>query len=961
MYRFLQFRADKGDAWRMYTPEQIASGDLPGKPTFQTVLLIDQDPEQVIENELDPLDNVHYLGPMYLDFDDKEDIDNVLEEVRAVLDFLIKKLDIPEEYIHCWLSGGKGVHITVPEVIFGLKKEQKFLPMIYKEIMLTIMSQSGLESPCTMDESVYSCGRGRMWRTEGMPRPGSGTFKIGTTPAELRLMDADEYHSLVASARPNIATPYPPKNVTFPKAEAQFKAAKLTATRKVRALKDAVTVPTEILREWDGIPGCVHKLITDGDCDGSNWNQAAMQLATYISARYEQGEAEEYMEQLVKPFTINVESSSRPTSSERLKQMKIMLNRAFRGSIKFAPGAFISAIGTRCGACPVCRSDLAKGETSQEDADNGTFDPSMKIKYDTTGYYLVADNGSRRLTNFTFWPVQEIFELETTTLQDGRPGWKHSERKEMCGTMLIEDGEVHHDVTINERSWSSKRDMIQAFKGRNAAILGGDGEAQKLLLSVLRFARQRAEDKELEKMVRTNVCGVVLDDTGNKPVWHYVESGRAITNLGGRSPYRYNGSSPSPMLINESNPFKDDEDLGIAIAALCRVNEPVQVALILGWVVACHFREHIQSEEPQFPLLNVYGNAGAGKSCLVMLFCKLGGINYARAEHINAEVATVYPLIKYVCSSTTVPRFVDEVNPATMGPTKYNAVYAILKAAWSRAPIQRGRIGGDKEMSVTDDRVTSPIVYCSEQSSPVPSLRSRSVEVRLQARTLLNPDHKSAYKTAVAKSDSLYRMAKALVTVALGTSPNKLLEIFNSKDYLVHDGLEERQRWGMKTCLTGLHMLLHTMEEFGVGSQKDVQALYDGLVNYLGGKVVEVDRGKSSSEVDKVISAFNTQADDTFQDQYRLDAGKHYWRAGDSIYLVLQRCMPKYLQYAKTSGELIAMRQYRQMVELLTGEVYFLRTEPHPQTPAVDVFVLSASKLEERGTMTNNFLESECE
>lgn len=960
MYRFLQFRADKGDTWRLYSEEQILGGELPSPPTFQTVLFIDQDPEAVIEQELDPIDTVHYLGPMYLDFDDREDIDNVIHEVNAVIDYLTNKLDIPVEYLHCWLSGGKGVHITIPGEIFGVKKPTKFLPMIYREIMLTILAQAGLESPCTLDESVYSCGRGRMWRTEGMARPGSGTYKVGTTPDELAHMDSDQYHTLVADARPPLATPQPGKNVTFPKAEQLFKSAKLTAIRKVKAMKEACVVPTELLRQWEGIPGCVERLITDGDCDGSNWNQGAMQLATYIAARYDQSESSEYMELLVKPFATNVENGDRGTVQERVKHVKQQLARAFRGSTKFAPGAFIAAIGKPCRACPICRSDLAKGEVSQEEGGLDQFDADMKIRYDLAGYHLVAENGSRRLTNFTYWPNLEVFELEETTLPDGSRGWKHSERKELRGTLLVDGGIVHHDVPVAERNWGSKRDLIASFKGRDAAILGGDAEAQKLLLSILKFAREKAEDKELDKMVRANVCGIVMDRTGKSVVAHYVEAGSSITAMGSRSPYRFYGpAQQSPALIAGKMPLENDDDLALAISALCKVNEPVQVALLMGWAVACHFREHIQFEEQQFPLINIYGNAGAGKSCLAVLFCMLNGIDYSKTEFMNVEVGTMYPLIKFLSSSTTVPRYVDEVNPVMLGQTKYNSVLGIFKAGWSRSPIPRGRVNAEKELSVSDERVSSPIIYTSEQSATMPAVRSRSVEVRLQAKTLLNKEHKEAYKTAISKRSSLLRISKALVNVALHTSPKALLEIFHSKDSEVHSALEERKRWGFKTCLTGLHMLMHTMEEYKVGGVSQVQAIYESLVAHLGGRVLEVDRGQSASEVDRVLSAMNMQADETFPENYRLMPSKHYWKTGDSLYLVLQSCMPRYMVYAKHTGEQPVIRQYQQMVQLLEGEVYYERTEPHPSRPKLDVFVISVSKLEEKGTSLNNFLDSD--
>lgn len=954
MNYFLQFKPDKKEPWRMYTEEQLQKADLPGRPAFKTVLMVDQNPEEVAEKGLNPVETVHYLGPMYFDFDDADDIDRVLADVNAVLDYLMNKLGIPEEFIACWLSGGKGVHITIPGQVFGVKKPTKFLPMIYREIMLTVLKGAGLESPCSLDESVYSCGRGRMWRCEGVARPGSGTYKVGTTITELADMNSEEYHSIVASSRPPLMVKEPEKNVSFAKAEQLLKAAKVAATRKVRAMSEACVVPREAMRQWEGIPGCIEKLITDGDNGNSNWNQAAMQLAAYISARYEKSEEAEYMQDLVNPFLDNVESSSRPDRLERLKHVQGQLNRTFGGSIKFAPGALIATIGTPCRQCPICRSDVASGDTSQ--ADVGNFNSAVRIRWDPSGYYLVGEDNSRQLTNFTFWPSMEVFELEQYTNDSGQTVWRNSERKELYGRLIVDGSDVVSDIGIKEGAWSSKRDLIREIKGRDAAVYGGDGEIQKILVALLKFARDKAEDKELDKMVNANICGVVLDRKDKATVAHYVEAGNAITSKGGRSPYRFNGSaSQSPALINASNPLPDDKELEDAMRALCNVNEPVQVAQMLGWFVACHFRQHIQFDEPQFPLLNIFGNAGAGKSCLAMLMGNINGIDYTKAELQNVEIGTLFPLTKYVSSSTTVPRLIEEVNPVQLGNNRYGQILGILKAAWSHAPIQRGKIGPDRELTVSEDRVSSPLVYTSEQSAVAPALRSRSIEVRLQAKSLQNKHYRDSYKIAVKNRSALFRMARALVTVALGTSPSQIKAIMESKADLITPEMADRPRWSTQCVLTGLHMLIHTMNEFEVGGVEEVKRLEAELITYLGGRVNEVEMGKSASEVDRVLSSLNIMADDTFDERSRLFAGKHYWRQGDSVYLVLQSCLPRYHAYSKGIGEVPVIRQFHQLSQLLEGEVYYERTEPHPENPEVQVYVVNAKKLAEKGTTMNNF------
>jgi hypothetical protein len=965
MLKFLQFK-DKKERWQPYTLEQLAKpGSLKGKPAFQTVLSVDQDPDALADKDIEPLDVVKYMGPMYLDFDDANDLDHVLDDVRLVLGYLLNTLSIPPEFIHCWLSGGKGVHITIPAGIFGVKGPTKFLPLIYREIMLTIEQGAGLKKPSsTLDHNVYSCGRGRMWRTEGIPRPGKGTFKVGTSIAELEDMNSDEYEVLVASARSDLMEREPDEGMEFMRPHDLFKKARTTASRKVKAMLEGSNnaEQVEALKAFPGIPGCIEMLINEGDQQQSNWNQAAMQLAAYIAARYDkEDDRDEYMSLLVDPFCENVESSGRPEVADRKAHLKFQLQRAFGGQTKFSVGAIIATLGKRCNACPICRSDIAKGEVEATDAAAGGFDPETKIRADDRGYHLVSDQGSRHLCTWTFEPRVAIYNLVPYTGADGNMLFRRSERKAMLGD-VINDGE-RTEVTIDESAWASKRELISMVAGSNAATYCSDVEVQKIMRAVIHFARAKTGEKDLMPMTRSNVCGVILERREDGSIVpHYVEEGQSIKGNGLRSEYRYERPAQmpgaSPSLITSKGPFQNDVELERCLEALTKVNEPVKVASILGWFVASHFREHIQFFQPQFPLLNINGNAESGKTSLAMLFGCLNGIDYSKSDFLNAEVGREYALIKFLSNSTTVPRLVEEVNPVTMG-SRYFGVVSILKASWNCAAVPRGQVQ-NKQLGMSDDRISAPIIYTSEQSSTVPSLRGRTVEVTLTAKALRNPVHQEAYKTAIESRGALMRMAKALVTTAMGVPPRKIKEIFESKSALINPEMSSRQRWGHQTCLTGLHMLKVAMKEFDIKGVEHIDGLESELIEYLGGtQVMENERGRSASEVDKVLSTFNQMADMMTEERCRLERGIHYWRTGNSLFIPVQSCMTRYVSFCRFLGETAVIRVHDQMSSLLDGEVYCERQEDHPTRPGVKVFVLNMEVLGQKGVDLNNFVECE--
>ncbi len=932
MYHFLQFNPNKKEAWKLYAESQLH--DLPSPPAFITVLSVDKDPESVSEQGEDPLDHVKYFGPMYFDFDGTS-ISEVLLDVREVLEKLNRHLEIPKDFIHCWLSGQKGVHITIPPQVFGIKTPTKMLPWIWQDI-------ANLFAAATLDRGVYSCGRGRMWRCEGVARPGTGTYKVGVTFDELMELDEDGYHALVASPRPRLSQQPPAKNVVFPKAESAMKMARQAANKKLRAMKTATTIPAEKLRALEETPGCIEKLINEGDSPESNWNQAAMQLASYIAARYTRDEQAEFDAELITPFVINVESSSRPSEKERRKHVQDQLNRAFSGRMKFSPGALIATIGKACGNCIVCRGDVAD---KKKNADAEVVGHQVTIR--DGNFYQENDNGVMQLSTGYIDPLSFVHTLET----EGE-FMKEGAEESMYGDLHSPTGR-HPSVRVALETWQSVKTMQNLMNGQGGSFRGSDKHLQLLKEYMVALGLK----KGVPKVIRTEQCGLMFyrEESGAVSP-HYVEYGGSYARYNVESPFKYFGEpNLSTNLISGDYPEEGDVEVQEAVYHMCRINEPHWVAMMVGWMAACHFREHLHAEFTQFPLLNISGNAGSGKSSTAFLLCNLNGIDYTASDFMNVEVATIYPLIKFVSSSTTVPRLVEEVNPSIMSNTVAQKVLGIFKAAWNRSPVPRGHISTGKGVSISQDRVSSPVVYTSEQSSVVPSLRNRTIEVKLSSKALVNSDMKDHFRAAYQRRPALMRLAKSLVTTALSTSPREVSNRIRELASEVPEAIGERPRYSFQVVLYGLEMLSKTLDDSGLSGSEDIATLTDALKAFLNDHSQDMEREKSISEVDRVLSSMDEMAGEDSERSDCLRPGDHYWRAGKFLSIVLQSCMPRYCRYARNIGDTPVIRDARQMASLLQGEVYFDRKEAHPYRPGVDVYILDLTKMAKKSFALTNF------
>lgn len=948
MLKYLQFRPDKKESWHLYEEEQVDK--LGKRPAFLSVLSVDQDVDELE----DSFGVVKYSGPMYFDIDNKDDLDAAIASAKELIEKL-EALGIDESYIHCWLSGGKGFHITVPGKIFGLKRPLKHLPRIYGEIAKELHVEH-------LDMGVYSEGKGRLWRCEHVPRPGSGTYKVSTTVDEIQDMDAEMYEALVANDRVSAPLAQPPGNLEVPQAINVFKKARKSANAIVKALSSAKVVPSEDLRKLEYTPGCVKKLIEDGDCAESNWNQAAMQVGAWVAARYTRKEKEEYERDVVEPFVCNVSSSSRPTEKERRKHVNEQISRAFQGRTKFFVGPLIRTIGTPCSNCPVCREDIgfSEEEGSVEGFGDELFDESSKIMETSSGYVKRSDNGSRVLTSFIFSPEKEVRNLEEVG-EDGE--LSETSRVALIGTLYAKGGRKQHDFEIPETAWASKKELITLVNGNSvAAYYGTDADLQYLYTAIIGFSDRR-HDGELPIMTQTKICGIYLERRGKKVLTHYIEADTSIMPSPGAkgvttSRFRYNGAkSQSPSLIDEAYPTPGDTELKETLWNLFRVNTPVAVAKMVGWFCACHMREHIHEEIPQFPLLNIWGNASAGKTMSAFLMAHLNGMDYQnKAEPLNMENATIHPLLKYLTSSTTVPRLVEEVNESMMNRSNYMRTLGLFKAAWNRSTAPRGRIGS---AGIDNNRVSSPIVYVSEQRTTKPAMRNRTIEVMLTADGRETGNRSDHFEKASDGRHSLFRAAKAMLQLVLGETPKDIINRVRAEaPNIPNPRMDARPKFSAQVALAGLKLFEDAMRNCGVDISEDIKMLRDAMIKDMDDNSVKQEIEKRTSEVDRVLMAWDQMAGDP-TDSTGLRHDEHYTRIGNKLKLNIQASMTRYRRWCRGIGEPPAISDAGQLAELMEGERYFERIEQTDDERAAPLHVINLDRLRANGQTLYNFTDSQ--
>lgn len=138
----------------------------------------------------------HYAGPFNVDIDGE----SIEEAIAAFRKFLgkLQGLRLDLDMVRFFATGGRGFHAEIQQACVFPKVPAEGvadLPKLYRALALELYVDC-------MDMRVYSCGRGRMWRTPNVQRENSA-FKVPLTREEALAMTPSLYAELCSAPRPH--------------------------------------------------------------------------------------------------------------------------------------------------------------------------------------------------------------------------------------------------------------------------------------------------------------------------------------------------------------------------------------------------------------------------------------------------------------------------------------------------------------------------------------------------------------------------------------------------------------------------------------------------------------------------------------------------------------------------------------------------------------------------------------
>lgn len=856
----------------------------------------------------DDYDKLKYKGDLYFDIDS----DDLNESISTVKNLVTRLINMDVKDFRVYLSGKKGFHLTVPAKVFSKGGQVAYLPYVYGKLAEKL-EVSGL------DFAVYSGGKGRLWRQENVYRKPTSTFKVQITPAQVETLTPAKYAVYVSSPAPAI-----PDNKVITKSlelSEMYEYCKVQVQEEEKTNSKFEFKAMPELENLAEVPECIVRLTTLGDGKtGANFNKAAMQLAGYIKSA---GLAKPAIDALVSSMATNVSSGTYNSTKKRAQHIHSQLRRAKNDPrMGFSPKYLFSTIEP-CGKCILCDGTLSKYDDSAKDSKKSEGDVEGSPIFESGGKYWVRQGKiDRPISTFTLTPVaySEIYDDNTSI----------PERESTTVTVDYHYlGELkHYTRSIIERSWDSVSAFKKALSGiDNVSFLGGDMDLANLKHYV--FSR----DSEMGRITKIKSCGISsfkIQSTG-KTCLVYTEPNYSINRFGEEGTHEVSKTIASPprAFSMDVTDLDSSNESHVAIAKrLCKINDPVKMALILGWYTACHFKPHIMACEKQFPLLGIWGNAGSGKSKTASVMAYIHGCDFEGAEAIvSCGGSTPWSLRNYIATSTSTPRLIDEFNRQKIRK-HYPEIVEMLKGCFNEQSSTKGVLSARSEgAEVATTVLSGPVVVMSEQfPENEPPLIQRMVTCKLSrnSRAGCEADWKYVYDNR----KDMVPMAKAFVLASLKT-PKKTIKYW--MDYYYDKipperDMDARPHFSFRVVLTGLKMYELTLKASGIDVSEEVNHLVDSLTAHLFESQEAISQSKNRSVVDEILDTLAQMATTAAKNPMArngMEYGSSYVRDNETLWIDAESVYGQYRMFSRSMGEVALIGTYRQFRDLLGEEDYF--------------------------------------
>jgi hypothetical protein len=716
-------------------------------PMFMTVLAVSKLVDNLTYEEKLKL---AYMGPFYSDFD-SEDGTLVIEKTNEYLDKL-EALGVNLAMCRLFTTGGRGYHVEVPVELFMDKVPKNGvvgLPSIYREMALSLAVD-------TLDLKIYSTGRGRMWRQPNVERD-NGRYKVPITVDEMRSMTPEV--AVALSSQPRDPVPVLPPAFCV-KLSIEYSA----AMQKVEDLlkKRAKFKPDPHVREKAGCASIQYMMAGLGIKHGVGFQEIATQLA--IAAVAAGLSEERFVVECSGLIENHQGDGSRYGSPAKRTEELRRMHRYMDGNAcyEFSVGAIKTLLNHPAPDLDGITTTKEEVKAEIELAATQLDDPELQqdeyadvakgVTLSRYGVYVDGEFGKKRVCAVSFDAAAILMS-------------KDSDQIIGYDAVVLVNGKSVGAITLESDMFSGLVPFNRFVSKYGHAFQGTDAQVRTVMM---RFVEQAKRKGNISYVVEREGLDMITIPQHENPrlrepfmIWsdaHGVrlepeieETGLKIKFAGYPDPRGVfkTDISNAPALASWLEEPNNKELLTETLEHLFKCQKPEVLGKMLGWYVACFWKQLFQKHYGKFPLLHINGPAGLGKTESQL---GLASMFFWRGEaRPLSPGSTNFALLQHLMASSSIPLILDEYKPHVMQKTRLDQLKGLLRDVYNQRDQARG--GGSRE---SDDyrvlqfsQMAAPMVFIAEAAEEEAAVMERVVLVTLsrphQSEGLRRHAHWQAY------------------------------------------------------------------------------------------------------------------------------------------------------------------------------------------------------------------------
>lgn len=833
--------------WQTVETELKAQYVEQHKPEFITIL----DCNAKWSKDEAPPEHLAYRGPFYLDWDGAGDIDSVLADVRKFMD-LLKSHNFDLRQASWWLSGRKGVHCTIPMACFYAEKTDQGndslgipdLPDVYRKLAWEFITPS-------LDMRVYTARRGRMWRTTYRPRSlddGKITWKVPIHPESLYKLDEAGYWDWCSQQRPEIRAEDPTINLQL---KTRFSIA-LSELRHQKIERSKNKKQSMTFNNLDEVPTIQALFNGDAATESCNLNDLKLQMATAaVAVGFTSLDQEDAYIQAIQGF---IEKRSQLKGVTH--KTKIDIENAMREAFRYvAENSYF--IYTPTGLRSIL-NDEYKSNSDYFGIDPADQASRTKFINQMAGNMQASNLGVVQLTSRDVEPVSDYV-------------WKPGS----LSVIRDEQGLVTHYSVIPVVSGEQKPRMLISLQDLNSQPkfsihiqkLGGSiqglntKDSSKFRHALKNFVGASENTDTATEMVSTALEGVYIDiaqQDGRETEAHvskrinryWVEcnttyEGRQAEIVGHRQPFYIEPANPAGIF--KTDLFNIEPRLGRLQPKLVESTEHLlnlngntySLSVVLGWFTACFIKHILYKLDliKNFPLMQVVGQAGSGKTTTINLLLNL----FSYKNKINVLAAnntTRFALEKRLLSSASIPVVVDEVKAQNVSTTWMQDFRGLLQVAYSigsNVSKGGGASVGSHYAEINNQPLLAPIAWLGESiETSQTSLLERLVPAMFHLSDKIGRAEHVKYLSRNEECISAigFLIGQNALNCDLDYLSKLYLNIEKEVTDLLYNGSNDRIVANAVMVTTGFDFFRDTItQKIGTSFREKLQSMRDALLN----------------------------------------------------------------------------------------------------------------------------------